>query len=75
MIQLKLALLQNNVVRFYENVLPLEQEEKFNIWNTWNIQKTSSKSKTNPEMYDEDLVALSDIEDTHSLTGSLSQTL
>lgn len=75
MIQLKLALLQNNVVRFYENVLPLEQEEKFSIWNTWNIQKTSSKSKTNPEMYDEDLVALSDIEDTHSLTGSLSQTL
>ena len=56
-----------NVIKFYEATRKLETEEKFNIWNVYNITKSFPWSSSITEPIDEDLIEMSDDEEICSI--------
>mmetsp|Transcript_38399 Transcript_38399/g.37919 ORF Transcript_38399/g.37919 Transcript_38399/m.37919 type:complete len:112 (+) Transcript_38399:507-842(+) len=51
------------VIRFYELTKKMEHEERYDIFNTWNIKRTvESATITESNTIDEDEIELSDIE-------------
>lgn len=59
----ELGLKPADVIRFYEQTKKIENDEKYDIFNTWNIKRSKeSKFLANVESIDEDNIELSDIE-------------
>lgn len=56
----KLGLTPENVIKFYELTKKMEQDEDYDVFNTWNIKRGEPTNDSEPQEIDEDVVEISD---------------